>query len=450
MRHVLAVLLSLSVAVAAVPCAAGAAEAPDPKAPKKAGAEVPTPKRTKSVLPKYPPAELARGQRALVVVEVIVAEDGRVEDAKVLHGGEAFAEAALEAVRQWRYEVTKVNGRAVRVSLTVPLSFAAKLPEVTRAAGIPELRQGAAPGFPAGQEHGKSVVARLEIDAEGRVAESIVQSGDSPWREVLLETVGTWRFASPDDGKPVVCDLHADFKARGNVVLELRNPRPPAPDAAATDDDAGAAPSASSAVAAPASPEPAAPAAAEPATSAPATASTAAPAASATVPAPPSPPAAAASAPPVAAPPASAATPAPRAAARPTAPPVEVVSGGPPPSVVAVVPTATPPPQENGASAIAGVELAAGIPDLVRGRKPVSPPLARMAGLEGDVRVRFTIDSGGVTAVSETEGPEELKEAAASLVRSWVFRRVAAHRVYALAEVRYRTAGSTAAVRPTE
>ena len=111
-------------------------------------------------------------------------------------------------------------------------------------------------------------------------------------------------------------------------------------------------------------------------------------------------------------------------------------------------PTAT--PREDGISAIRDVELSAGIPDLNRGRRPVSPPLARMAGLEGDVTVRFSIDSGGATSINQVDGPNELKGAAESLVRSWGFRRTAAHRVYAVALIQYRMAGSTARISLSE
>ncbi len=51
-------------------------------------------------------------------------------------------------MRQWEYEPTKVDGKPVKVRLTVPITFALRLPDVTREPGIPELRQGAAPGYP--------------------------------------------------------------------------------------------------------------------------------------------------------------------------------------------------------------------------------------------------------------------------------------------------------------
>ena len=60
-----------------------------------------------------------------------------------------FDEAALVAVRQWEYEVTKVDGKPVSVKLTVPITFALKLPEIaSRQQGMPELRTGAFPPIP--------------------------------------------------------------------------------------------------------------------------------------------------------------------------------------------------------------------------------------------------------------------------------------------------------------
>src|SRR5579859_7888242 len=102
--------------------------AEDSSSVKEAGKDVPAPQRVKVVMPKYPPQALSRGERALVIIEIIIDETGKVAEAKVLHGTPEFSEAALEAIRQWRYEATKVAGHPVRVRMTVPLSFATKLP----------------------------------------------------------------------------------------------------------------------------------------------------------------------------------------------------------------------------------------------------------------------------------------------------------------------------------
>jgi TonB family protein len=384
---------------------------------------VPAPKRTKFVMPKYPEEALARGERSLVVLEIVIDEEGKVAGVKVLHGGEAFGEAAREAAQQWRYEVTKVDGHPVKVRMTVPLSFAVKLPEMMRAKGIPELRQGATPLVPAGTEgRGAAVIAEVEISAEGHITQKVITSGDSPWRESLLAALQTWRFASTDEGRAMAFEVHADFKSRdGKVELDLTKPRGVEARAAAAEVPSPvpappASPPAPEATAAPAAPEPTT------------TPEPAKPAATATV---------AQALPPAPAAPTSVP---PRAAA----PPVEVVAGSDP------APPAAAAAREDGMSTIRDVELSPGIPDLVHGRRPVSPPLARMAGVEGDVQVRFSIDSGGATAVTQIDGPEALKDAADSLVRSWSFRRTAAHRVFALAAIQYRLSGSRALITVAE
>ena len=107
-----------------------------------------------------------------------------------------------------------------------------------------------------------------------------------------------------------------------------------------------------------------------------------------------------------------------------------------------------PPPPENGVSAIRGVLLEPGVPDLIRGRRPVSPPLARMAGVGGVVEVDFSVSAGGITAVQRTDGPELLQAAATQAVESWVFRRTRADRAYLTAVFTYEDDLASAIVRP--
>jgi TonB family protein len=361
--------------------------------PKQAGTDVPAPERTEFVKPVFPPEALARGEQALVVVELTIDEQGRVVDAKVLHGPDPFDKAALEAVKKWRYKVTKVEGRAVRVRHTISMSFAAKLPDMKRDTGVPELRQGVAPVVPAGTRGASGrAVARVEVDGEGRIAESTIKSGESPWSEALLQAIATWRFASPEGGARVSFDVRAEFKD-GKVGLDLTGVRRV---------ETGE--------------EPAAVAAADVTTSVPDVVTpTAGPATSGV------------------------AT---------DQPAIEVVSLATPRPTPAAPATAAP-VVENGLSSVRDVTLDPGIPDLVRGRRPVAPPLARLGEIEGEVQVRFSIDSGGVTTVHGVEGRDELKAAAESLVRSWVFRRSAPHRLFALAQLKYGTAGVTARVTPT-
>jgi protein TonB len=75
------------------------------------------------VAPVTPEQARQAGISGLVLVEVIIGVDGRVTSAKVLRSIPMLDEAALEAVRQWRYEPTELNGVPVPVIITVPVKF---------------------------------------------------------------------------------------------------------------------------------------------------------------------------------------------------------------------------------------------------------------------------------------------------------------------------------------
>jgi protein TonB len=73
--------------------------------------------------PLYPAAAKAGGQRGSVVLQVLIARDGTVQDAKFLQGSLIFARAAIDAVRQWRFKPYSMNGRAVSVQTVITLNF---------------------------------------------------------------------------------------------------------------------------------------------------------------------------------------------------------------------------------------------------------------------------------------------------------------------------------------
>jgi TonB family protein len=71
----------------------------------------------------YPADALAAGVDGTVVAEILVNEAGIVSDARVLKSVPPLDEAALKAVREWRYDPTIVDGKAVPVKMTVTVSF---------------------------------------------------------------------------------------------------------------------------------------------------------------------------------------------------------------------------------------------------------------------------------------------------------------------------------------
>jgi len=71
--------------------------------------------------PAYPPT--AKGQRGTVNLQVLVGRDGTVQDAKFLQGSLAFARAAIDAVKLWRFKPYVFNGRPVSVQTVLTLTF---------------------------------------------------------------------------------------------------------------------------------------------------------------------------------------------------------------------------------------------------------------------------------------------------------------------------------------
>lgn len=81
------------------------------------GRDVPMPERVQYVEPIYPPiaGQAAPRVMGVIILEVGLSEDGRPIDIKVLYGLPLLDEAAIEAVKQWRYKATFVNGKSTRV-----------------------------------------------------------------------------------------------------------------------------------------------------------------------------------------------------------------------------------------------------------------------------------------------------------------------------------------------
>lgn len=75
------------------------------------------------IQPDYP--EIAKLMRlsGLVHLRAIIGTDGSVQQLEVLSGNPMLAQAAKAAVRQWRYEPTRLNGRPVEVETSITVTF---------------------------------------------------------------------------------------------------------------------------------------------------------------------------------------------------------------------------------------------------------------------------------------------------------------------------------------
>jgi protein TonB len=87
------------------------------------GGEIEPPKKLKDVKPEYPDTARAARVEGTVVLEAVIDSRGVVTDVRVLKSIPLLDQAAVEAVRQWRYQATMLNGQAVPVVMTVTLNF---------------------------------------------------------------------------------------------------------------------------------------------------------------------------------------------------------------------------------------------------------------------------------------------------------------------------------------
>ena len=74
-----------------------------------------------------PEAASAAGVQGAVIVEVVIDESGAVTQPRILRSIPLLDDAALEAVREWRFEPTVVDGRAVPVRMTLTGQFSYRL-----------------------------------------------------------------------------------------------------------------------------------------------------------------------------------------------------------------------------------------------------------------------------------------------------------------------------------
>lgn len=94
-----------------------------PSGPLRVGGQIEAPRRLRSVAPVYPViAQQARVQGE-VVIEAVIGEDGRVRETRVVTGKPMLVGAALDAVKQWTFTPTKLNGEPVAVVMTVTVVF---------------------------------------------------------------------------------------------------------------------------------------------------------------------------------------------------------------------------------------------------------------------------------------------------------------------------------------
>ncbi len=94
-----------------------------PRAPVTVGGDVQEGKAIYRPAPIYPPLARQARIQGTVVLEAIISRSGTIESLKLVQGHPMLVPAAVEAVRQWRYRPTLLNGEPVEVQTTITVHF---------------------------------------------------------------------------------------------------------------------------------------------------------------------------------------------------------------------------------------------------------------------------------------------------------------------------------------
>ncbi|HVV45012.1 MAG TPA: energy transducer TonB [Bryobacteraceae bacterium] len=87
------------------------------------GGDVESAKLIYSPHPAYPQIAISTRSQGTVRLEAIIAADGKIRNLRVLSGPPLLVRAAVDAVQQWKYQPTLLNGVAVEVLTEIEVNF---------------------------------------------------------------------------------------------------------------------------------------------------------------------------------------------------------------------------------------------------------------------------------------------------------------------------------------
>ena len=94
-----------------------------PHAPVRVGDTVKEPQLISRVMPEYPFAAKEANVQGDVVIDTLISTNGSVARMKVISGPAMLREAALNALRRWRYQPSELDGKPVAVQMLVTIRF---------------------------------------------------------------------------------------------------------------------------------------------------------------------------------------------------------------------------------------------------------------------------------------------------------------------------------------
>jgi TonB family protein len=175
------------------------------RGPLRLGGEIKEPQRLLDVAPVYPPVAQTARVEGSVIVEATVGQDGRVKDAKVIKSIPLLDQAALDAVQQWRFAPTLLNGAPVDVIFATTVRFPPNQPSsvdqpvrVGGAISEPKLLKKVNPVYPDDAREARLtgvVVIEAIIDRQGGVKDAqVLRSPGSSFSRAALDAVRQWKY----------------------------------------------------------------------------------------------------------------------------------------------------------------------------------------------------------------------------------------------------------------
>src|ERR1700722_8985684 len=96
---------------------------PKAKGPLRVGGQVQAANLIRQVQPVYPPIAKTAHISGTVVLHAIISKEGAIEKLEYVSGPPLLMKNAMDAVSQWRYRPTMLNGEPVEVDTTVSVVF---------------------------------------------------------------------------------------------------------------------------------------------------------------------------------------------------------------------------------------------------------------------------------------------------------------------------------------
>ncbi|HUJ83736.1 MAG TPA: energy transducer TonB [Candidatus Acidoferrales bacterium] len=87
------------------------------------GGNVQQAKMIRQIQPVYPQIAKTAHVQGTVILHAIIAKDGTVQELQYISGPALLMRSAMDAVRQWKYQPTLLNGEPVEVDTTISVVF---------------------------------------------------------------------------------------------------------------------------------------------------------------------------------------------------------------------------------------------------------------------------------------------------------------------------------------